>query len=409
MLQFREPKPNAIVIAACKFILPFWLKTREHLSISIWGKKEDLLAFSKNRRALVLLNHPDRQDPFVVFQLAIKMREKFYCVAARECFDWDGGWRGWLFQSLGCYSVTRGQADFHSIATSKKILSEGQHKLLVFPEGEITADERKLHDFHNAIFHIALSVQKELAEGDAKEKEHPVLIIPAAIKVSLDGELEPAITPALQKLEKRLAIESNSNQNVLARVQGVVDSYLRLLFDTYGIEKPETSREKIPELAAIKILDRIASREKISIDDSLTPTERLYSMRNEVDDGNKLSSVALHPQTFFCAGIPKPCLSSDFERMERLLILQRMLEHSSSAIQCCRILDFIECELFDKISPKGWQSCKLLLGSAIEASKYLEHYEDSKEEAVSNLSQEFRQQLQEMLSSPEETNLVQLN
>src|ERR1700735_5576120 len=92
------------------------------------------------------------------------MNEEFYCIAARECFDWDGGWRGRLFQGLGCYSVARGKADFHSIATTEKILREGRRKLVVFPEAEITADATTLHDLHNAIFHIILDVQKELSE-----------------------------------------------------------------------------------------------------------------------------------------------------------------------------------------------------------------------------------------------------
>ena len=302
----------------------------------------------------------------------------------------------------------RGQADFHSIATSKKILSEGRQKLLVFPEAEITADEKRLHSLHNAIFHIALSVQKELSESDTGAQDHPVLIIPAAIKFSLDCDLESALGPTLEKMEKRLAIQAQAHKDALSRVKAVVDSYLRLLFDTYGIEKAETTLDKMPALAAVEILNKIAAREGVATHDSLSTSDRLYNMRNELSESGKLNSVAITPQTFYCAGIPKPCISSDFERIERLLILQRMLEHSSSAVQCCRILDFIECELFDKISPKGMQSCKLLLGTAIELSEFVEQYDESKEDGVNRLSERFMQQMQSMLANKEYPDAVQV-
>jgi 1-acyl-sn-glycerol-3-phosphate acyltransferase len=193
MQEFKKPKPNPIVTVACMAILPFWLRFKEQLSIKISGKQSDLAAFSKRRRALVLLNHPDRQDPFVIGELARQMREEFYCIAARECFDWDGGSRGWLFQSLGCYSVARGRPDFHSIATTEKILHEGRHKLVVFPEAEITGDERMLHELHKPIFHIVLDIEKKLSEkGSLRENDH-LAIIPAAIKYSLKGGLEKAV------------------------------------------------------------------------------------------------------------------------------------------------------------------------------------------------------------------------
>jgi len=89
-------------------------------------------------------------------------------------------WRGLLFQSLGCYSVARGRADFHSIATTRKILRTGHRKLVVFPEAEITADSEQTHDLHKAIFHIILGVQKELSESELTRADNDLVIIPTA-------------------------------------------------------------------------------------------------------------------------------------------------------------------------------------------------------------------------------------
>jgi 1-acyl-sn-glycerol-3-phosphate acyltransferase len=64
-------------------------------------------------------------------------------MVAREVFDWYHGVLGWFFQKFGCYSVNRGSGDVTSIETTKRILRLGQHKLIVFPEAEITGDDHK--------------------------------------------------------------------------------------------------------------------------------------------------------------------------------------------------------------------------------------------------------------------------
>jgi hypothetical protein len=242
-----------------------------------------------------------------------------------------------------------------------------------------------------------LDVQKDLLATDATNPEHSVMIIPAAIKFSLKGNLDSAVNSSLKKIEKRLMTNTNEHQNVFARLNAVVDAYLHSVFDSYGLKVPQASLEELAELAATEMLRKIASGSGTNYDETLSPTERLYAIRN-MSAGNT-KSVALKPQAFHCAGIAKPSIRSDFERIERLLILQRMLAHPFSEMQCCRILDFIESELFGNITPKGWQSCQVSLGTPIDVSLFLDLYAESKERGVHVLSEHFRQRLQQMLMS----------
>ncbi len=397
MQNFKGPKPNFVVSELCKFILPFWLRFKEQLSIKVQGSKADLDAFSKNHRAVIMLNHPGRQDPFVICELSKRLHEPFYCIAARECFDWDNGWRGWLFQSLGCYSVVRGKADFHSVATTKKILMEGRRKLVVFPEAEITADDNKLHELHRAIFHIILEAQESLLEKMSSNSEKPLLIIPAAIQFSLKSNLDSAVKPSLRFIEEHLGLKTNTSLTVLSRVDAVVEAYLSRVCDSYGIAKSQGSLEKLAEHAAVEIIRTIASKIGVESDESLSATERLYAIRNKAAGQTQINSVAVHPDAFHCLGMASPGLLSDFERIERLLVMEKMLRHESSDIQCCRILDFIECELSGSITPKGWQSCVVTLGTPIDVSKFVPLYIESKDKGVNDLSEHFRQKLQSML------------
>jgi len=399
MTAFKEPRPNKIVIAFAKMILPFWLKFKEHLTIDILCSQANRKTFALSKRAVILLNHPDRQDPFVIVKLASDMREEVYCIAARECFDWDNGWRGWLFQRLGCYSVARGKADFHSIATTEKILRDGRRKLVIFPEAEITADENTVHDLHKAIFHVLLNVQSELPPADAASVEKSVQIFPAAIKLALVGDLTDAVAVPLHKIESRLALNPPASTDVLQRIDQVVDAYLSLVLRTYDCAKPDSKLEQLAEETSIFLLQKIELRLGASIDADLSPTDKLYALRNMAEQKIDAASVAIVPDVFHCAGVPKSSLRSDFERVERLLILQRMLQHQSSEIQRCRILDFIESELFGTISAKGQQSCKVELGQAIAVASFVDKYVQVKEDGVAALSEDFRVKLQQMVAA----------
>jgi len=401
MSEFKEPKPNQLVIGFFRLVFPLWLKYRERLSIEVRGRKELLDAVKQHKRAVILLNHPDRQDPFALFKLADYLNQQFYVIVARECFDWDNGWRGWLFQSLGCYSVARGKADFHSISRTKKILMEAQKKLVVFPEAEITADYEELHHMQKAIFHIVLDVQDDLNKKDKNsiKGEAPVVLIPAAIKFSLEDSLDIAVSPAVKEIGKRLGIKHDKSKNIVEQIDAVIDAYLSKVFSSYGLQRPEGSLENLSELAGKEILERISINQNVEPEESISLIEKLYFVRNHVEGDLEIDSVATNPKAFHCAGLPKPSLRSDFERIERLLILQRMLLHREKPIQNCRILDFIESEVTGLITPKGRQSCVISPGEAIDVSPFVEEYTQNKLSAVRKLREVFMEKLQEKLDS----------
>ena len=395
-------------MAVCKFILPLWLKFKEHLAIQIRMSPAELSEFRERKHVVILANHPDRQDPFIVAQLAKFANEDLNVIVAREVFDWDWGWRGWLLQSLGCYSVSRGRADFRSIASTAKIIKEGQHKLVVFPEGEITSDEEVVHEVQKAIFHIMLDVQKELSE---KSIEDSVIVIPMAIKFSLETDLSSSVESVLKKIEGEMGIAgAEQSIDVFARINLIIQTYLQTVINAYDLQWSKKSNlEGLAELAAVEILQKIAAQYALSYDVAAPPCEQLYKIRYGLGERIESDSVALR-QEFHCGGVPKPCLRSDLERVERLLILHRSLEHPKSEMQACRNLDFIESELFGKITPKGRQKAYVNFGASIEVSDYLELYKESKEGAIDKLTSLYKKRMQSLLDgSPIRDNVIELN
>ena len=390
MNDFRAPKINPIVMSACHFIFPLWVKLNEQLKVHIFGGQSDLQCFSEAKHALILANHPDRQDPFAIAALSGHMKEDFYTICAREVFDWDFGLRGWLLQSVGSYSVKRGKPDRHSIATTKKLLKKGDHKVVIFPEGEITGDQDSLEAFPKSIFHIVLDAQKDLkAEGSSE----PVYVIPCAIQYSLETDPETALGPCLSKLGKKLDLNFEDGADVIGKTKQIIKAYLTELSYAYSLVLEESSSAQMAEQAAIEMLKRVGAICDFEYDDSISPKDQLYAIRNATDEKfKKLPSLARQCR-FHCGGISQPSIRGDLERIERLLILNRSLLHFEDDIQACRSLDFIESELCGRVSPKGWQKCSVYIEEPIDVSAFSELYEQNKEDAVDKLCNLFTHRL----------------
>jgi 1-acyl-sn-glycerol-3-phosphate acyltransferase len=163
--QFKPPKPNSALIWLCLKLLPVYASTVESLSFRFLENPEFPLKFIRNKSVVIAINHGDRQDPLVVIALSKYIGESLYCLVAREVFDWYHGLLGWLFQKLGCYSVNRGVADFRSIHTTQQILAHSHKKLVVFPEAEITGDEKRVHDLNPSFIHLLLESQEHIAKS----------------------------------------------------------------------------------------------------------------------------------------------------------------------------------------------------------------------------------------------------
>lgn len=387
MHDFREPKPNPAVIQVCKLILPAWLAVNEHLSVRIAGGYKQLMQSLRGKRVAILSNHPDRQDPFVICAFARQIGEEFYCMAAREVFDWDHGLRGWLFQRLGAYSVVRGKADFQSISTTKKLLLEGQKKLVLFPEAEITADEQYIQEIPESLTHIFLKTQVELAREAPGES---LFILPLAIRYVLESNFEIAVHIPLLEAERRFGIRSSRNNDAFTRTRVVVEAYLDSLLRAYNLPRQHAGQdlEKLAGAVAENVMRTVSSQLSIEIDESLPLQERLYCLRYSIREQG-LSDDSVRLQSEFHANDP--------DRLERLLILQRALHHPHSKLQAIRELDLIDSEVTGHVTPKGRQVAIVQLGEPLDVSTFLSRYRRAKEKTVRALTQTVRGALQSTL------------
>ncbi|RME89330.1 MAG: hypothetical protein D6767_08625 [Candidatus Hydrogenedentota bacterium] len=165
------------------------------------------LKSSKDKRLLVIANHPSTAEPPLTTYLGEIAGYPFYFLASRQVFEWEHGLIGQFIQRLGAYSVIAGIPDKDSIEFTKSILAKPNGKLVIYPEGEPTSGENDtLMPFQPGVSQLSFwamdKIMKEDANGDIE-------ILPIFFRYAFladEAKLHKKWGSRLKKLEKKLSI-----------------------------------------------------------------------------------------------------------------------------------------------------------------------------------------------------------
>ncbi len=286
---FLSPQINPLVVGLVRALMPLLRKTLfGGLEICIEERSLETLRRYKGQRMLLLPNHPTGEEPQVLFEVATQLDEVFNFVAAREVFDWEHGFRGWLLRRVGVYSVIRGAADRESFMTSKKILMEGRNRLVIFIEGEISRGNDTLIPFEPGVIQLGYWAQESLAKearkkGDDKEYP-PVYVAPVAIRYYFKPGVEVAIEQGLQNLEKAVGVTPQADWDPYRRIRAIGEQVLRVLErENHMVPVPETSLTERVEAIKNRMLKKMELFLDLKPDPSLSTLDRLREIRNTMD------------------------------------------------------------------------------------------------------------------------------
>ncbi|MDP7279742.1 MAG: hypothetical protein QGG39_07640, partial [Candidatus Poribacteria bacterium] len=123
MLDFRPPKLNPLIVRLTKVLTPSIIKKHQKVSeISVDDKSRQILSSVRNESAVLVPNHSDYADAFVMFLLSREIDTTFNYMTASEIFL-EGRFRAWksfLIQRLGGYSIIRGSVDRDAFRTTRQ-------------------------------------------------------------------------------------------------------------------------------------------------------------------------------------------------------------------------------------------------------------------------------------------------
>jgi 1-acyl-sn-glycerol-3-phosphate acyltransferase len=380
MPNFRPPIDNKLATSFVKAIAPSVLK---HVGLEVVVTKNclDSMDSVKNRSTVLMVNHSDRFDPVVAFELSKQSGEDFYYLAALEQFEANAGLSGWFMQQCGAYSVVRGEPiDNVSRQTTISIIASGAKKLVMFPEGDISGRDDLILPLKKDGLQNMFTAQDRLIDFGK-----PVYLLPVGIYYEVASTSLPLLVESVANLEKRLFLHHGTRSSLQTRVQTVVRSFVNHMEVKYGIRQH-------PELSPADRLLAICKKEISGIAETLgmdvgdeSEAALLYSVRG------KLRRLTTFCNCHYCRllkGDDKrraAHLKPELDRLQQVLILASTLKQQPFTLEVAwRILDRLEQEM--KMSTwKGVRRVQVDAAQPIDLREFFKDYEKNPLETISEV------------------------
>lgn len=184
-------------------------------AVNVLPDELERLRGMRGQRMVLIPNHPSHGDPAVLFKLSKLAKENWLYLSNREQFDRWFGLYGRLLQLCGTYTLARGTMDKASFLTTKRILTEGPNKLVVFAEGGNYSWNDLEAPFQESLFKLLLMAAGELREKGASG---PLWVQPVALKYVYGPRTERLMELSLERLEDAVGLEETPTADFRDRV-----------------------------------------------------------------------------------------------------------------------------------------------------------------------------------------------
>lgn len=401
--SFVPAKQNALVITLGEWCLPFVLKALHVCKVEFRPETLDVLQSISNDRVLICPNHPTNTEPAVVFGLAKGVRQRFHYLCCREAFSYWGGAYGWLIQRFGAYSIVRGALDRSSFQYTRKVLSQPNAKVVIFPEGEVYSQNDTLLPFQNGVIQQGFWAMEEAKKQDDSAE---VLILPLAIHYRFISDMRKPIERSLGHLESALGIASSSSTHYVERLKAIGASILERLERTYGVEHGESWSVQ-ERMDAIKraILRQAAQAVGIDVGEG----SLVEAMRRVINAAHQVTLEQPATQSRYDVQLweqqrahIQPVLM-DLERLANwIAVYDGYVAEDPTQERIVQTLWRLEKEVFGRVYCTGPMECRVGNGDLVNLQDFWDGYRTSKRQVVDEVTQlvEARvQQALEVLSS----------
>ena len=198
---FRPPRRNRLVIALCKRILPFVIRSKLKVTeIEIRDDDLEKLKALRGKRCLLIPSHSGGFEPYIILHLSKLLGDDYNYLAAMEAFE-KSPLTGWLMQRLGAYSIIRGTADRPSFQMTKQLLVDAKRWLVIFPEGQTVWQNDTVIPFQQGVVQLAFKAY----EAAAKQDEGASLFcVPISIKYAYLEDMRSQREASLARVESKL-------------------------------------------------------------------------------------------------------------------------------------------------------------------------------------------------------------
>ena len=193
-----------------------------------------------------------------------------------------GGIKSFFLQRLGTYSVVRASVDREAFRTTRKLLTEGKHPLVIFAEGEISRQNDTVLPFESGVVQLCFWALDDMAKGDAVK---PLYVVPIGIKYVYDEGMWDEIEAALTRLEREIFPQgSPAAADLYGRLRQIGIAMVSTLEREYKLRADEdrSLNERIETLRE-HILSQMEEFMGVIPQTTTPPRTRIRTLKNLID------------------------------------------------------------------------------------------------------------------------------
>lgn len=390
--------------------MPLLLKTIVgNLDVEISSEDLKRLKTYRGKSMLLLPNHPTYLDPYVLFELSKRLNENFNYVCARELFDLSNGLWGVTLQHLGAYSIIRGASDRESFKTSREILANGNNRLVIFIEGEVSHENDTLIPFESGVIQLAFwGLEDRMRRAKAEQKdfsaEDGIYLAPVAVKYLCKDGCEVHIERAVSHLEKAVGLNHPTEKKTYQRIIAIGQTVLETQEKRLNIQ-PQEDASITGRIEILK--DRLLTKMELFLD--LTPTantsilDRVRGIRNRMDKMiyTYQEPPSLSPYEERVLEQERQELHEFYQELERvvnLLVLREgYIEENETPERYIDVIRRLEREVFGKPLINPPRTAVIRIGDILNLHTTYPAYEENKKKTVQQIASNMEQEMTTLL------------
>ena len=400
MLDFKPPKPNALFIRVAQWLVPLVLRGPLKISRFVIDPEslERLKAIATHPTVLVP-NHADYADASIMFALSKRLGNQFYYMCARETFK--GSIVSFFMQRFGVYSVMRGSIDREAFRTTRSLLTDGKHPLVMFAEGEISRQNDTVLPFESGVVQLCFWALDDMAKAGAVK---PLYAVPIGIKYIYDEEMWDEIEAALARLEREILSQgSRTGEDLYGRLRRIGAAAVSTLEREYRLKADENRslNERIEQLRE-HILSQIEEFMGVTPQPAVLPRTRVRALKNLVDAEiyRETAEISAYERQIHEQRLEK--FQEFYPDLNRLInfiaIYDGYVGETQSPERFLEVITRLEREVFGDSKPRGPRIAFMRFGEPKNLLDRYETYKGDKKQTVQDITLELETEVQTLIS-----------
>ncbi len=365
--------------------------------VDISREDQKYLREFRNKRLLYLSNHPTEVEPIIAYYVANEIGSRFHFMASRNIFNLGFGLVGEVIKRVGAFSIVTGSADRDAIKMSRKILSEPEGKLVLYPEGMMSGENDNLVSFMPGVAQVAYG---GLEDALKKDPSAQLLVLPTVVKYKISGSKESilrSVEESLQRIERKLKVYPGG-RTLLRRFLTIGRVLLEETEFELGVPKVDIDGKDFDYRlgrARHTALNQAASILNVQFKDTDHAIEKIRQLFMALDSLEGGTPLPTTPKEISPQNIRRAKQLVDTAYTFLITKPKNLVQHPSAE----RLFEWIcsfERHVFGKSEDRP-RRAHVLIGTAFSLEPYHRIYLSNKKEGIAALMVEIRRQMETLV------------